>query len=766
MDRPKRSGVKHCWRRTFLGLFTVTLGLFPGCGGPLLDEVSLLPQVAQARTESLVTGEGSLGSCTFRPFLGPGFAPDRNAEWVAPLPGVTQAGLGLYLHDPLPLKVELEGRLQGSGPPRTVGFQLNGRSLASGAVQDGVGRFSLDIPAEALQPGMNWLTITGCAGTEWLSLKATPLGKGEVAVEPEREALTLPFHRRLEVSLSPEEERQVRLAVEPWTEPGSPALEEGSWKLEIGLATDEKPYLSLAQVVGEGETLALLRSDTGPRALALKAVYTGKGEPLPGQLGLRLLRPRLAREPLPQQVVTPTPVPPSTLPQGPRPNVLIYLVDTLRADRLSVYGGPSGISPALQAMAQDGVVYEGALSTAPWTKPSVASLMTGMDPVAHGVRDFTEKLPADRISLAEVFQGAGYQTAAFVTNPLVGRQFGFDQGFETFEDLPHSLTAQGVNARALPWLDQRKDGQPFFLYLHTLDPHIPYNPPPAFRKAWMRSWQVPPSGERSKAVLGSSRRPDFGRLVQALKRRSFEVDPPAIPQATYDNIEALYRAELANNDAAFGELLAHLKAKGLYDNTLIVFVSDHGEELLDREKLGHLYKVFQELVRIPLVVKLPGQESAGARVVAPCQVTDLMPTLLSRAGLPVPVEVSGRQLPLGVGGQGERVFFTDIEAGRQAVMAGQPEGNYLIDAVGVREGRWSAALCRAAQYPTDPFALYDLVEDPGEKVNLWEARRATALRLETLSRAYRARRGQEGPSAPTVPPEEADRMLRSLQYLR
>lgn len=743
-----------------------------GCGGPPLDERSLLDDIPYARTSPLVSGEGALGSSTYRPFLGQGFAPDSNAEWVAPLPGVQDAALGFYLHDTLPLEVELEGRLRKGGSPKTVTFRIGGEDVAKATVTSETARVQLRLRPALLKPGMNWLTLEGCSGTEWLTMKIRPggvsgKGQGEVRVEAERQALTLPFGRRIELSLSPAEERQIRLAVEPWVEPGVAALEKGSWRLEISLATDEKPYTLLGEATEQGETLTLLPEASGPRALTLKAIYTGKGELLPGQLGLTLLHPRLARDPLPVSSSTPTPVPPAppAQPGAKPPNVLVYLVDTLRADRLSPYGGPPEISPALAALAREGIVYEQAMSTAPWTKPSVASLMTGTEPVQHGVRDFMEKLPADMVSLAEVFQGGGYQTGAFVTNPLVGRQFRFDQGFGSFQDLSHSLTAQQVNERVFPWLEGLKGEQPFFLYVHTLDPHIPYSPPEVFRKAWLRSWKVPPSGDRSKAVLGSPKRPDFGRLVSELKRRSYEVSPIPIPQATYDNIEGLYRAELASNDAAFGQLLQRLKEKGLYENTLIVFVSDHGEELLDREKLGHLHKVFQELVRIPLVLKLPGEDHAGSRVSQPCQVVDVMPTLLARAGLPIPAEVTGRLLPVRDGAD-DRPFFFDIEAGRQAVMAGQPEGNYLIDAVGVREGVWSAAVCRAGHYPTEPFVLFDLSQDPGERKNLWGEKPATALRMESLMRRYRASKGGADTKVEVVPPAEADKMLRSLQYLR
>jgi arylsulfatase A-like enzyme len=767
--------------RTLLALLALGLCCADCGGAPRGGEISLVDEFPFARTQPVIAGTGNLGSCTYRPFLAPGLSPDAHAEWVAPLPGVRDVSIGFFLHDVVPVEVALEGKLSSRGLARDITFSVGQQVVEAQPVGPDLRIHRLRLKAAWLKPGMNWLTIRQAGGTQWLSMRVSLSGGGRSMARDEPvpaqrdvsgDAVLLPFGNRVEVALTADQESSLQMEVEPWVEAGAPPLDAGSWTLRVELADEPTPYRLVAKTSSEGALSVSLPTAHHSRALALKAVFRGKQAPLPGELGLRLRKPRLltssAATTTPPGLASATPPPMAGGAAGAtsasRPNVLVYLVDTLRADRLGCYGNSKPTSPRLDQMVAESVIYDGAMSTAPWTKPSVASLMTGTEPALHGVVDFMDSLPSDLVTFAEVFQGNGYRTQAVVANPLVGRQFNYGQGFEQYREVSYQRPASESNKMVFPWLDSLPAGQPFLLYVHTLDPHIPYRPPLAFRKAWLRSWHKPAPGNPSKAILRSTRDHDWQALSDELKRRSFEVDPAPIPQATYDNLNALYEGELATNDAAFGELLDHLKEKGLYDNTLIVFVSDHGEEILDRGKLGHMHKLYQELMHIPLVVKYPHGRGGGQRIGQLCQIVDVMPTILGQAGLPVPRGLAGRPLPLAESPELRPLFF-DIEAGRQGQLAHQPEGNYLIDARGVRLGQWTAAVCRAGNFLTDPFVLFDLQADPGERHNLWLQHPVRALELESLIRRYDARRNPSKRTN-TASPEETERMLRSLQYLR
>ena len=752
--------------------------LWAGCRSAESPEKSLLQEFPYARTRPVVAGSGTLGSCTFRAFLGHGLLPDFNAEWVTPMAGVKTAQLGVFLHDVGPLDVTLEGRMRGDVAEKgvtslPVEFFIADHPLQSVAVPAETTTYKLHLESRWLKPGMNWITMKGCRGTEWLTMKveASEAGRhvdGRLAVaslDAQAGSLELPFNTRVEFALDPREAASLKTDLEAWVEPGAPELAEGSWKLEVSLASEGVPYQKVGES-GPAENVEVpLAPADKPRALALKAVLA-EGKPLPGQLGIRLRDPRIA---LATGAANPTAVssasPPSA-PSGPRrPNVIVYLVDTLRADRLGCYGYSKPTSPNLDKFVGDAVLYEAAMSTAPWTKPSVASLWTSTPPVEHRVVDFMDNLPTDLVTLAEVFQASGYKTAGFVANPLVAPQFQFNQGFDTYEMFPDGIVTEKINEKVLPWLEARKPNQPFFLYVHTIEPHLAYDPPRAFRQAWLPELKKAPKGTASKAVLSNPDPAGFLTLTNALVRRSFEADPLPIPQATTDNVNLLYDGEVASNDDAFGKLLEKLKATGLYDDTIIVFVSDHGEELLDRDQLGHLSNVFQELVRIPLVVKYAGNQHAGGRVRDLCQVTDVMPTVLEEAGLPVPKAATGQLLPVRdkTGEAGSRALIVDVEVGRHAKALKQPI-NFLIDVRGVRVGDWKAAISYSAVFVQEPFVLFDMKADPGERRNLWTEQPVRALHMESLIRRYDEHR--KSGAETDVLPAEAERMLRSLQYLR
>lgn len=171
-----------------------------------------------------------------------------------------------------------------------------------------------------------------------------------------------------------------------------------------------------------------------------------------------------------------------------RPDVIIYLVDTLRADHLGCYGYPLETSPWIDAFAAESVLFEEAVAQSAWTRPAVTSILTGLDPHSHGVEERLDALPESFDTLPEILRREGYQTAAFVSSAVITAKFGFGRGFDTFRQRvketiePQRTTSEWVNAETLRWLERRDPDRPFFLFLHTLDPHMPYRPPEPFRQ--------------------------------------------------------------------------------------------------------------------------------------------------------------------------------------------------------------------------------------------------------------------------------------------
>ena len=337
-------------------------------------------------------------------------------------------------------------------------------------------------------------------------------------------------------------------------------------------------------------------------------------------------------------------------------------------------------------------------------------------------------------------------TNAFVTAP-----YGFDRGFEQFDYLGEGSCLQ-VNAKAIPWLQQHGKEKPFFLYLHTREPHLPYEPPAAF---------LPPKS--SLKVFGNR---EVSALLDAAWATQCSRHPenPVVQQRVHE-AEALYDGEIATNDAAFGDFVDSLKKAGLYDNSLIVLVSDHGEEFLDHGYLGHMSSLYQELLSVPLLVKFPRSEAANTTV-EPCwQQIDIAPTILAYLGLPAPKTMVGLPyVPGGPPGDPNRPAFFAIKTGADGPRFGL-QTPWLLDMDGVRTGRWVYNRTWACQtfFRLEPQQLFDLSADPHESRNLAYQHPP----LSTLLNAYVAeKRLGHSVGESKASPEEVTRDLRSLQYVR
>jgi len=282
------------------------------------------------------------------------------------------------------------------------------------------------------------------------------------------------------------------------------------------------------------------------------------------------------------------------------PNIVLVVMDTLRADRMSCYGYPKLTTPNLDRFASQGVLYEQAFTTSSWTWPSTASILTGLPADAHGVTSNEScTMNLAQTSLAEVLQLRGYKTHAVSCNPLIAPQRYFDQGFETFDySVPEFRMSDEVMPDVLRWL-RANAGSRFFLYLHLADPHTPHRPHPA-----------------ELARLGGERPANFPErgvdavAVEWLERPDREL-PPDFAQWISDE----YNASVATGDRWLGEFLDELDALDLTGQTIVAFTADHGEELLDHGGLGHGHTLQRELVHTPLILRGPslprGERRAG-----------------------------------------------------------------------------------------------------------------------------------------------------------
>lgn len=314
-----------------------------------------------------------------------------------------------------------------------------------------------------------------------------------------------------------------------------------------------------------------------------------------------------------------------------KPRTLVVIsIDTLRPERLGVYGNSPDVSPVLDALARESIVFEHALTTAPWTLPSHMSMLTGLDPVAHGVRCANDVLAPSITTLAESLRAHGYSTSAFTDGGFVSRAYGFDHGFDVYEEPATTQAPRGFAhsiPRAMNWLDDhaREDA---FLFLHTFDVHAPYATGDAETLERFRS-RPTPDGD------------DDHRLEEA--RYLYAQRIADVPR--YGRMSELlndYDAGVHEADRGVGMLLEHLKRSGRYDDALIVVLSDHGESFFDHDVyVGHGLFLTDDELHIPLIVKLPRAESAGLRVPGLVDVLDLYPTVLAVAAVSPPPGLPG-----------------------------------------------------------------------------------------------------------------------------
>jgi arylsulfatase A-like enzyme len=442
---------------------------------------------------------------------------------------------------------------------------------------------------------------------------------------------------------------------------------------------------------------------------------------------------------------------------GGAQQVIMLTVDTLRRDSVSCYGSTTVSTPNIDRIAADGCLFRNVTSSSSWTLPAFASMMTGLTARGHGVVMSTAALPDTVVTLAERFRDAGYATHALVANGILAPHLGFARGFARYhlrqlparpvcigeslaarlkhEPLAEATSTRDVTNAAIAWARARKD-QDFFLWVHYLDPHLPYTPPEVYVHRMNVHDQMGLSIDITSAMRPSMEL--FGDPSRRVWARS------------------LYDAEVRYVDAEIGRFLAVLKESGIYDRALIVFAVDHGEEFWDHDGFEHGHTLYQEVVSVPLIVKPPGEYER--RVVEdPVAIYDVAPTVLDICGLPPLDTPQAVSLSGFVAGRPPRV-------GTRPIFSGGTLFRSNFESV-VFDG-WK--YIRSATTGRD--WLFRLSDDPTERLSLIHEHPDLVARGRRLiddylheTEAFRARRGISNPSI-KLDAEEIER-LRALGYL-
>ncbi len=328
-------------------------------------------------------------------------------------------------------------------------------------------------------------------------------------------------------------------------------------------------------------------------------------------------------------------------PNTRRPNVLFLVIDTLRLDHVGCYGYERDTTPHLDAFAKDAVRFTHFTPQSSWTKPSVASFLTGVYPEVHGARDTGDVMRSELPSLAQNLATAGYTTHGVVANDYLLPHWGFGEDFENYEWIHSSQRDSALISRAMR-LAGYDAGRPWYLYAHAMGPHSPYWPKKASYFQKFQPQEKKRSPEEIREALGTCAHTNLvhqaRKVLGVPKPAAGTPQPPISGFFSEAELKALcvdlYDGEIASTDAQFGRLVAYLKESGQYDNTLIVVTSDHGEEFWEHGDVYHGQTLYEEQLRVPCLMKLPGSEHAGEVYEAAVNGLDLAPTLLDLLDLP------------------------------------------------------------------------------------------------------------------------------------
>ena len=430
-------------------------------------------------------------------------------------------------------------------------------------------------------------------------------------------------------------------------------------------------------------------------------------------------------------------------------NVILIVLDTLRADHLGSYGSDRGLTPNLDHLASTSIVFENAVATSSWTRPSIASMLTSKYPTSLQLFNRKDALPDEQQTLAEILkQQAGLATYGVSTSPNSSAEYGFGQGYDAYvistltgsytKDRPIPI-AEGVNAEASRLLDQHSTQNGFFLFLHYLDPHAPYLPHPELETS------PAPAGRFN----GSRRR------VDAMDRKS-----ALLTDDDRELIKYLYAGEVKYLDVWLGKLFDDLETRGLREETMIVVTSDHGEGLWDHGLRDHGNDLYEETVHVPLLVHYPGMTEADSRRIShPVSLVDITPTILEALRVPAPTGFQGRDLA---------DLVEDEDAAEEFVLSEMDLSGQQLRSI----RRGDLKLIETGVVPCQhdvSIELFDVAKDGDETANLAGRDSGDEARLAMALARWRVRLTENRGAAEEVElaeldPETLD-SLRALGYL-
>ena len=566
----------------------------------------------------------------------------------------------------------------------------------------------------------------------------------------------VPEGARLDLALGAASDQSVTFVVEAGDAPGDPGPGGGGHLLLRRTLTTadrwEPLSVDLGAVAGDRVALRLRLESDVPGTLGLW------GSPVIRAPGAEPRR--AAVEGLPER----------DPPQG----VVLVMVDTLRRDHLEAWGYGRETAPALAALAERGVRFADAQAQATWTKVSSPSILTGLYPPSHGVAEFPDRLPASAQTLAEVYRDAGYATLSFSSILFTGKFTNLHQGFEELHEATSvsdeiaAKTARTYVDRLLPWLERHRE-DPFFVFLHLFDPHDPYEPHPPYDTAFFDPSVRAEHEEEMERVRGFIADPLLSAFLmptrEELEQAGVDADRFIARQVDW------YDGSIRGFDSELARLLERLAELGLDEKTLVVFVSDHGEEFLDHGRSFHGQSVYGELTNVPLIVSWPGAIAPGV-VEATVESVDLAPTLLDLSRLPRPEGLQGRSLaPWLLGERGAVPEARPAFSQMAAISAGG--GNpppFEQAAYSILDGGWKLIHNSKGDGTKPQFELYDHRSDPLNQVDIAAENSEIVTRLARRLAAWleesRAQRlAADGEGDTEMSQQELER-LRALGYIQ
>jgi arylsulfatase A-like enzyme len=388
------------------------------------------------------------------------------------------------------------------------------------------------------------------------------------------------------------------------------------------------------------------------------------------------------------------------------PHVFIYLVDALRADHLSCYGYEKETTPFIDDFAKEAMLMKKCFANASWTKPAVASILTGLYPNKHRAEERFDKLSSEVTTISKILKQHGYSTIYLTSNGNVGEEFNFIQDIDHYSmiypehrDAPNRyFSSEALNHEFFNLIDNNPDltQSPLFAYIHTVDPHDPYTPRTPFLKF--------------KRLDLEKRRKNLAYLEELYRKR----DHGGLSKEDMEYVVSLYDCEILHNDHHFGQFISFLKRNGLYENSIIIFTSDHGEQFLEHGGLAHGSSIYNEEIHIPLIMRFPNGEYAGLQTDIPVSEVDIFPTILDHVGIEILSDRDGESI---------RKLLNKNKIRRTIFIKEYLDGKNIVGFIKSADQSKHIVNYRGLGYTEfDSYEVYDIASDFAERDNLFDSR--------------------------------------------